>query len=303
LPANADFCKVHFVGTRRWACEQGEGDLERYRGMDRAALDVAYSNRSVVTDWQDYLDRWTRAGAPLYADKATARDLAYGERPRQRIDLFLTDEPAAPTCLFLHGGYWQWNDKEGQAFVAEGLLAHGINAAIGEYTLAPAADMAAICAEALAQVDYLADQLAARGRDASRLYLCGISTGAHLMAQALGHPQVRGALLISGIYDLEPIRVSSLNDPIGMDMGEARRFSPLHQVPMRTAPVVIAYGADEIPEIRRQSDDYAAALSFLGRDVERIAVPGCNHFSVLDQLGQPEGALATALAALVARTA
>lgn len=276
--------------------------LEVYRGMDRAALDVAYSNRSVITDWQDYLDRWTRAGGPLYAAKATARDLAYGDKPRQRLDLFLADDPAAPTCLFLHGGYWQWNDKEGQAFVAEGLLANGINAAIGEYTLAPAADMGAICAEAVAQVDYLANQLAARGRDASRLYLCGISTGAHLMAQALDHPQVRGALLISGIYDLEPIRVSSLNDPIGMDMAEARRFSPLHRIPARTPPVVIAYGADEIPEIRRQSDDYAAALSFLGRDVARFAVPGCNHFSVLEQLAAADGVLARALAALIART-
>jgi acetyl esterase/lipase len=277
--------------------------LELYRGMDRAALDVAYSNRSVVTDWQDYLDRWTRIGEPLYAAKATARDLRYGDRPRQRIDLFLTDDPGAPTCLFLHGGYWQWNDKEGQAFVAEGLLANGINAAIGEYTLAPDAGMVAICAEAVAQVAFLAEELAARGRDPSRLYLCGISTGAHLMAQALAAPGVRGALLISGIYDLEPIRISSLNGPIGMDIAEAKRFSPLHQVPAATPPTIIATGADEIPEIRRQSDDYAAALAFLGRDVTRVAVPGRNHFSVLEELAAPDGVLARALAGLVARTA
>ncbi len=276
--------------------------LEHYRGMDRAALDVAYSNRSVVTDWQDYLDRWAQLGEPLYATRATDRDLPYGERPRERVDLFLNDDPGAPTCLFLHGGYWQWNDKEGQAFVAEGLLANGMNAAIGEYTLAPDAGMADICAEAVAQVDFLAQALAERGRDPSRIYLCGISTGAHLMAQALAHPQVRGALLISGIYDLEPIRISSLNDPIGMDMAEARRFSPLHQIPATTAPVVIAFGADEIPEIRRQSEDYAAALAFHGRDVRRMPVPGCNHFSVLEQLSAPDGILARALAGLVART-
>jgi arylformamidase len=271
--------------------------------MGRAALDIAYSNRSVVIDWQDYLDRWTRIGEPLYAARATARDLAYGDRPRQRIDLFLTDDPGAPTCLFLHGGYWQWNDKEGQAFVAEGLLAHGINAAIGEYTLAPAAGMAAICGEAVAQVRFLAAELEKRGRDPGRLYLCGISTGAHLVAQALALPGVRGAMLISGIYDLEPIRVSSLNGPIAMDGEEARCFSPLHRIPPATPPMVIAYGADEIPEIRRQSDDYAAALAFLGREVERIAVPGCNHFSVLEQLAAPEGVLARALAGLVRRTA
>ncbi|MBN9016744.1 MAG: alpha/beta hydrolase [Rhizobiales bacterium] len=275
--------------------------MERYRGMDRAALDIAYSNRAVVADWQGYLDRWTKAGEPLYAARATARDLPYGDRPRQRLDLFLTEDPAAPTCLFLHGGYWQWNDKEGQAFVAEGLLAHGFNAAIGEYTLAPDAGMAAICGEAVAQVGFLAEELARRGRHAARIYLAGISTGAHLMAQALAHPSVRGALLISGIYDLEPIRVSSLNGPIGMDMAEARRFSPIHQIQADLPPIILAYGGIEIPEIRRQSEDYRAALSFLGHSVERIVVPGCDHFSVLEQLSAPEGVLSRALADLAGR--
>lgn len=275
--------------------------MERYRGMDRAALDVAYSNRAVVPDWQGYLDRWARAGEPLYAGRATARDLRYGERPRQRLDLFLLDDPAAPTCLFLHGGYWQWNDKEGQAFVAEGLLANGFSVAIGEYTLAPDAGMAAICEEAVAQVGFLAEELARRGRNPARLYLAGISTGAHLMALALAHPSVCGALLISGIYDLEPIRISSLNAPIGMDMAEARRFSPLHQIPGGLPPVILAYGAIEIAEIRRQSEDYCAALSFLGHPVERIVVPGCDHFSVLEQLSAPRGVLSRALADLAGR--
>ncbi len=277
--------------------------MERYRGMDRAALDAAYNNRAVVPGWQDYLDRWATEGEPLYAERATARDLRYGDGHRQRLDLFLADDPAAPTCLFLHGGYWQWNDKEGQAFVARGLLAHGINAAVGEYTLAPEAGMAEICGEAVAQVDFLRRELAARGLSADRVYLAGISTGAHLMAQALGEPGVRGALLISGIYDLEPIRLSSLNDPIGMDAAEARAFSPLHQVPADTPPVIIAYGSDERPEIRRQSEDYAAVLSSLGREVARMPVPGCDHFSVLEQLSAPEGVLSRALARLVTRTA
>lgn len=276
--------------------------MERYRGMDRAALDVAYNNRAVVPGWQDYLDRWAEEGKPLYAQQATARDLSYGDGPRQRLDLFLAADDAAPTCLFLHGGYWQWNDKEGQAFVARGLLAHGINAAIGEYTLAPAATMAGICGEAVAQVAFLRHELAVRGRDPNRIYLAGISTGAHLMAQALAEPGVRGALLISGIYDLEPIRLSSLNGPIGLDFAEARAFSPLHQVPAETAPVIVAYGSDERPEIRRQSDDYAAVLSSLGRDVTCVPVPGCDHFSVLEQLSAPEGVLSRALASLVART-
>jgi acetyl esterase/lipase len=218
------------------------------------------------------------------------------------MDLFLAPDPAAPTCLFLHGGYWQWNDKEGQATVAEGLLAHGISAAIGEYTLAPVASMTEICAEAVEQVVWLSEELHRRGRDGARLYLSGISTGAHLMALALGLPVVKGALLISGIYDLDPILLSSLNDPIGMDFAEARRFSPLHHVPDRTPPVILSHGSLEIPEIRRQTADYHAVLSALGRNVELRPVPDCNHFSVLEQLSEPDGRLAQALAELVQRS-
>lgn len=275
--------------------------MTTYRGMDRAALDVAYSNRAVVTDWKDYLDRWTASGVDLYR-RATARDVAYGSGPRQRMDLFLHDDPTAPTCLFLHGGYWQWNDKEGQAIVAEGILDQGISCAVGEYTLAPAATMTEICAEAVAQVRWLSEELVRRGRNGDRIYLAGISTGAHLMALALGKPCVRGALLISGIYDLEPIRLSSLNDPIGMDFAEARCFSPLHVVPERMPPVVLTHGADEIPEIRRQTADYHAVLLALGRSVVLDPVPGRNHFSVLESLAEPGGRLAVALADLVRRT-
>ena len=279
-----------------------ENLMERYRGMDGTALDIAYSNRAVVTGWRDYLDRWTAESALLYDSRATARDLPFGDDPRQRLDLFLTDRPDAATCLFLHGGYWQWNDKEGQAIVAEGLLAHGINAAIGEYSLAPNAGMTDICAEAVRQVRFLAEELLRRGRDNQRIYLSGISTGAHLMALALDQPGVRGALLISGIYDLEPIRISSLNGPICMDWAEARAFSPLHQVPAATPPILLAHGALEIPEIQRQTADYLAVLKTLGRDVELIAVPDCNHFSVLESLADPDGLLAGKLAELVRRT-
>lgn len=269
---------------------------ETYRGMDRAALDVAYNNRAVVPDWQGYLDRWRARSSALYAEVPVARDLRYGTAPRQRIDLFACGRTAAPVVLFLHGGYWQWNDKEGQAFIAAGLLPHGIDVAIGEYTLAPEATMGAICAEAQAMVRWLAARLPGRP-----LFVSGISTGAHLVALTLGEACVRGGLLISGIYDLEPIRLSSLNAPIGMDAAEARRWSPLHAIPPRTAPVVVAHGAAERPEIRRQSADYAAALQALGRPARLLPVADADHFSVLEQLAVPDGVLARALVDLIAR--
>ncbi|WP_354038017.1 alpha/beta hydrolase [Devosia sp. UYZn731] len=269
--------------------------------MDREALDIAYNNRAVVPDWQGYLDRWAVSGAKTY-EKVTHRDMHYGDGPRQRMDLFLRDEADAPTCLFLHGGYWQWNDKEGQALVAEGLLPNGISAAIGEYSLAPDASMTEICEEAVAQVSFLSKELARQGRNPNNIYLTGISTGAHLMALALGLDCVRGALLISGIYDLEPIRISSLNAPINMDMLEARLNSPLHMVPTRVSPLILAHGGLERPEIQRQSKDYCDVLNGLGHEVDLMPVAGTDHFSVLETLISPTGVLSQALVGLVERT-
>lgn len=278
---------------------------DRYRGMGRDQLDVAYNNRAVVLDWQDYLDKWTDWGQQTYKG-ASVRDLQYGELPRQRMDVFLSPDRNAATCLFLHGGYWQWNDKEGQACAADGIQKIGLGAAIGEYSLAPHATMAEICQEALAQVEFLSAELRKRGRS-DRIIVCGISTGAQLMACTLGLDCVVGALLMSGIYDLEPIRVSSLNEAIGMQWSDARQWSPLHNIPASVPPTIVAFGADERPEIRRQSADYHANLLAAGHPAKLLAVQGAHHFSILETLIDGNGAIATALKGLAseagARTA
>lgn len=271
---------------------------ERYRGMDRAALDIAYNNRAVVPGWEQYLGRWQHESDDIYA-AATARDVAYGAGARQRLDFFMPQSSAAPVFLFLHGGYWQWNDKEGQAFVARGFLDNGLGAIIGEYSLAPEARMSQMCEEVIAQVRFARSELDRRGHDGP-LYVSGISTGAHLTACTLDLPEVAGALLISGLYDLEPIRISSLNAPIAMDWAEARRWSPLHRIGARSAPVIIAHGADERPEIVRQSTDFHAALLAHGHSSVLLPVPGKDHFSVLDTLSNAHGFLAKAAVQLAA---
>jgi arylformamidase len=55
-------------------------------------------------------------------------------------------------------------------------------------------------------------------------------------------------------------------------------------------------GSDELPELKRQSREYAAAWTAHGLPGEMIEVPGCDHYAVLEQLAQPDGVLANALA-------
>jgi arylformamidase len=98
----------------------------------------------------------------------------------------------------------------------------------------------------------------------------------------MSHPAVKGGVAISGIYDLEPMRLCYINEKLRLDEDEARRNSPGHT----EKPLLIAYGGDELPELCRQSEDYARLL-----EQEATAVPGNNHFTVLEELASPHGVL------------
>jgi arylformamidase len=231
----------------------------------------------------------------LYQSRPVFRDLRYGSAPRRRLDFFPADRVGRPTLFFIHGGYWQWGCKEDEAFVARGPLAHDINVVNVEYTPCPEASLDGIVAEIHAALDWLSPRLAELNADPSQLIAGGSSAGAHLAAMTLRRSDVTGALLISGIYDLEPIGLSGLNKVLRMDMPMARRNSPILHPPASAAPVCFAVGADELPELIRQTHDYRQAWETAGLPGWRATLSAVNHFSIMDELAQPDGRLTTAL--------
>jgi acetyl esterase/lipase len=269
--------------------------------MDRAQLDAAYNNSAAVPNVDAMRVDWDARSASIRQTRRGHLDLPYGDTPRQRLDLFLAESARAPTLLFIHGGYWQRNDKERFAFVAEGPLAHGINVAIVEYTLAPDARLDQIVAEIHRSVAWLTGHLGAYGADPTRLYVSGHSAGGHLTATVMSQHAVKGGLAISGLYDLEPIRLSYLNDKLGLDAAEARRNSPSLHLPSTVEPLVIAYGTDELPELCRQSLEYAKAWVDRGLPGRLLAVDTANHFTILESLADPAGVLTQALVEIVGR--
>ncbi|MEW6688535.1 MAG: alpha/beta hydrolase [Pseudomonadota bacterium] len=246
--------------------------MSLYRGMDRAALDAAYNNTAAVKDSAQILAGWQARSDRL---RPSSRELVYGEKERNRIDLFAAGKDA-PLLVFIHGGYWQMRARDNFYFLASGPLAHGISVAFVGYTLAPQISLDGIVAEVSTALDFL-------GRD---LVLSGWSAGGHLTAMAMRHPRVKAGLAISGIYDLDPIRLCYLNEKLRLDEAQARRNSPIH---MRDAgkPLLLAYGTAELPELQRQSEEYARAL----KHAELHPLPGHNHFTILEELAAPAGAL------------
>lgn len=269
-----------------------------WRGMTRAELDKAYDNTNAVADSGARRDGWIERSERFRALHAEELDLAYGPRPRNKLDLYRCGSAKAPLFAFIHGGYWQRNSKEIFACMAEGPLANGMDVAFLGYTLAPDATLSAIVSEIAEAVRWLRREGPRRGVAEGKLVVSGWSAGGHLTATTLAMDEVDAGLAISGIYDVEPCRLNYLNEKLNLTAEEAARTSPLLHLPGKSAPVVLAYGTGELPELQRQSVAYHEARCVAGLPSELLPLAGLNHFSIMDQLEARDGALATAAAGL-----
>ncbi|OYY38321.1 MAG: hypothetical protein B7Y08_23165 [Rhodospirillales bacterium 24-66-33] len=266
--------------------------------MTRAELDKAYDNTNAVADSGARRDGWIERSERFRALHPEGLDLAYGPRPRNKLDLYRCGRARAPLFAFIHGGYWQRNSKEIFACMAEGPLANGMDVAFLGYTLAPEATLSAIVEEIADAVRWLRREGPRHGVAQDRLVVSGWSAGGHLTATTLAMDEVDAGLAISGIYDVEPCRLNYLNEKLNLTAEEAARTSPLLHLPKKSAPVVLAYGTAELPELQRQSVAYHEARRASDLPSEVLPLAGLNHFSIMDQLEASDGALAKAAARL-----
>ncbi len=282
-----------------------------YRGYDRAALDAQYNNRARIPHYGDYFEQWEAWSAKTRAALACRLDVSYGDDPAERLDIFPAAESGAPIQIMIHGGYWYSLSKEHDSFVAEGFRPHGVATVVIEYGLAPAYRMDEIVRQTRAAAAWIWRNAESFGGDPSRIHAIGQSAGGHLAAMLLatdwramgaGLPAnlVKSAASISGIYDLEPIRLCYLNDKLGMDEGEAHRNSPVHQRYPAAAPFLLVSGDIESAEYARQAEAMAAVWEAHGYPLRRLELPGFNHFTMADQLREPESPLTRATLALMA---
>ncbi|MEC7489289.1 MAG: alpha/beta hydrolase [Pseudomonadota bacterium] len=273
-----------------------------YRNYDSTALYAQYNNREQISKEvlaaikADQNDR-----SAEYRKNAIRKrlDVQYGRHPRERLDVFLPDGDKAPLFAFIHGGYWQWNDKEGFEFLAKELNAAGAAFANIEYALCPdvsLGELADQCRRAIAHLWLEADQY---GYDRNRIVVSGHSAGGHLtaMMQATDWPEfgsglqedvVAAGLPISGIYDLEPIRLIPLNDAIRLEAGDIAALSPMFLSPVTKSQTVVAFGGAEYDEFHRQAADLAENWGKLGVQTSTINMAGRDHFTALSALAEPD---------------
>lgn len=264
--------------------------------------DLEFSPSRLVPDLGRYLAEYRTRSARALARRRVHTDLRYGPTPAERLDLFPAPVPNAPLQVFVHGGFWQELDKSYASFVAEDFLDHGVAFAALGYGLAPAHRMDEIVAMVRRAVWWLARNAAEFGVDPARIHLSGSSAGAHLAAMALlpgWVPDGRapadllaGVTLLSGVYDLAPLRGSYVNDALGLSAVDAWRNSPLWKMPPRTPPTIIARGEVETAEFVSQHDRMVAA--YPNRVVDVVA-GGRNHFDLPYDLADPNTELGSAV--------
>lgn len=284
-----------------------------YMNYDREALYAQYNNRAKVPDFASFGKAWTDRTAAFHARKPKAHfDVAYGSGPRQRIDIYLPDAADAPLLAWIHGGYWQWNDKEPLGFLAEPFLEAGIAFANIEYTLCPQTDFAGLVGDVRGALAHLWREAGRHGYRRDSLHVSGHSAGGHLTATMattdwpafaadLPSDLVASAMPVSGIFDLEPIRLTPIGDPLGLDPGLAVAWSPMF-MPARTgARLAIAVGGTEGPEFHRQAEEFATHWRGHGHEAKVLSLPGENHFSIVERVADRDSALHHALRRLIGR--
>jgi arylformamidase len=275
-------------------------------GYDQAALDREYNNSAKIPNAAEYLAWYPGESARTRETLPARLDLRYGPHAGETLDVFLPEGRGPwPVHVFIHGGYWRSLDKQDFSFVARGIQPAGVLVAVVNYALVPTVDMDELVRQVRASVAWLHRNVEALGGDRDTITVSGHSAGGHLTAMLMstdweafaGLPSdvVKAGCGISGLYDLEPIRLSYLNQTLGLTMETARRNSLVHLVPAAAGPLLLAVGAKEGDEYHRQSEALAVAWRRRGLPVEVIDMAGHDHFSIVTELGQPGTPLGRAI--------
>jgi len=246
----------------------------------------AFANAAHIPGGEGYPDHWQAAASAFRSTAKGQTDIVYGEAPRARLDLFLPDGPSRGLAVFIHGGFWLAFDKSFWSHLAAGPLARGWAVALPSYTLAPETRIGQITKQIGQAVSHAA------GLVDGPILLSGHSAGGHLATRMVCDDsplsvgvadRIARVVSISGLHDLRPLQLHSMNAKLGLDPTEAAAESPALHRPRSGAAATAWVGAAERPEFLRQSALIAEAW-----DIPLVSDAGCHHFDVIDGLFNPD---------------
>ncbi|MEO7057441.1 MAG: alpha/beta hydrolase [Caldimonas sp.] len=274
-----------------------------YRGFaTQAEIDAQYDVEQSVADFSVYARHFTDESRIARHRLRCVLDVPYGPTRAETLDIFPAEVRDAPVFVFIHGGYWRMLSSKEFSCVALGLAALGITTVVVDYALAPKVSVDEITRQMRAAVAWVLRRIDRHGGDPSRVAVGGHSAGAHLTAMCLQTPwredyglasddPIVAGVLVSGLYDLEPLRYSLMQPMIQLDDGVIGRQSPMFSVRPCKTPVLVTWGSEEPDEFRRQSDDFNAAWQLAGNRSKRAPIAGADHFTAIYGFEDPKSVL------------
>jgi arylformamidase len=276
-----------------------------FRNYDQAALDWEYDNQRKVANAAEFLEICASGSRDAQERGNPLRSIPYGSSAAETVDVFPAvggNGGPAPVHIFFHGGYWRARSKDDFSCVAHAFAPAGAVTVVVDYALVPSVPFDELVRQCRAALAWTWKNAADFGGDRDRIYISGHSAGGHLTAMmmatdwpafdtALPVDPIRGACGISGLYDLEPIRLCFLNQDLQLTPEVAARNSPVLLEPKCRAPLLLTVGGLEGPEYLRQTTELAAAWGRHGVNVTVRIMPEIHHFSIVAQLNDPKSEL------------
>jgi len=268
--------------------------------MDQKELDDAY-DQTVYAPNQPLLGARRKVASESVLKRFPPERRVYGSSEIEKVDIYKTQKPNAPVMVFTHGGAWRNGTAKDTAFQAEMYINAGANLVVLDFVQIQdaGARLLPMIQQVRSAVAWVYKNTASFGGDAERIFVSGHSSGAHLTGCILvtdwqkefGLPAniIKGGLVVSGMYDLKPVRLSKRSEYVNFTDEIEQALSSQRHLDKLNAPIIVAYGTQETPEFQRQGRDFAAAVKTAGKPVELIVGEGFNHFEMQETLGNPYG--------------
>jgi arylformamidase len=262
-----------------------------WKNLSLGDREKEYSPSSVIGDnYLPFIRQYSELSAVGRNAFGNLIECKYGPELSNTLDLILPETGSSikpgPLVVFIHGGYWQELSKKESLFPALGFVNEGIAFAALDYTLCPKVSLKEIVAECRTALEWLEREAANYYYDPERIIVAGSSAGAHLAAMCAlnsseGFLGPAACVLVSGIYDLEPLIETNINEAVKLTREMAFSESPLFGDLSGFPQTLIAWGEHETNEFKFQSNVFAEALKSSETILQGLEVPGRNHFDVI----------------------
>ena len=273
---------------------------------DQQALDAAYDQAAYAPNREQLIRRRVSDSAAARARIGAPEHVSYGTAEIEKLDIYRAASERGPIFVFIHGGAWRGGRAEEYAAPAEMLNVAGVHYLVPDFSWVQdsAGNLMVLADQVRRAIAWAYRNANHFGGDPGRLYIGGQSSGGHLAAVALTTDwqrdfdlppdMIKGGLLVSGMYELAPVRLSKRSVYVAFDDSTVEALSPIRHLDRLCAPVVVAYGTCETPEFQRQNREFAAAVAAAGKPVRFLVGEHYNHFELPETLGNPYGLLGRA---------